>query len=218
MVRLPAFRFGFLGGYALLLAFALGCGSDRETQTSDETPGVEVVVLETDFGDITLGFLDDKAPQTVANFKKLVLEGFYDGTKFHRVVPRFMIQGGCPNTKTDDWRKYGTGDPGYTIPDEFNDTTHVRGILSMASKGTPNSAGSQFFICVAGAPHLNGKYTAFGFVVSGMDVVDKIVRVPTRNNAQGDPTLPAEPVHLNRASVKKLPPEQVHPEGPNASG
>lgn len=217
MVCMPSIRIALCGVYAFLLAFALGCGNDRQSEIPEDSPGVEVAVLETDFGDITLGFLEDKAPQTVTNFKKLIQEGFYDGTKFHRVIPGFMIQGGCPNTKSDDWRKYGTGDPGYTIPDEFNDTSHVRGILSMASKGTPNSAGCQFFICVAAAPHLNGKYTAFGYVVSGLDIGDRIVSVPTRNNAQGDATLPVEPVHLKRVYLKKLPPEQVRPEGPLTS-
>ena len=175
--------------------------------------GVEVAVLETDFGDITLGFLPDVAPRHVENFKTLVREGFYDGTKFHRVAPRFMIQGGCPNTKGDDWRKYGLGNPGYSIPPEFSATKHVRGTLSMARGDRPDSAGSQFFICVARTGLLDGKYTVFGFVISGLDAVDKIVNVPTKNNAAGENSLPAEPVHLKRAYLKYLPEEQAVPEG-----
>ena len=170
----------------------------------------EVVVFDTDFGEVVLGFLHDKAPGHVDNMKDLARQGFYDGTKFHRVIPGFMIQGGCPNTKGDDERTYGTGGPGHNVDAEFNDTKHVRGILSMARSQDPNSAGSQFFICVGAAPFLDGKYTAFGFVVSGMDVVDKIVGVPTKPT--GEKSSPVEPVHLKRAYVKELPPEEIRPE------
>ena len=138
----------------------------------------EFVTLETNHGNIVVEFFEDKAPKHVESFKKLVAQGFYDGIKFHRVIPGFMIQGGDPNTKTANRDLYGTGGPGYTVPAEFNDTKHVRGILSMARTADPNSAGSQFFIMVATSPHLDGQYTAFGRVVEGMEAVDKIVALP----------------------------------------
>lgn len=135
-------------------------------------------IIETKFGNIELEFYPEKAPKHVENFVKLAREGFYDGTIFHRVIPGFMIQGGDPNTKTDNTRIYGTGGPGYEIDQEFNDTPHERGILSMARSADPNSAGSQFFIVVKKAASLDGQYTVFGNVTSGMDVADKIVSSP----------------------------------------
>ncbi len=132
-------------------------------------------VIETKFGQITLKFFPDLAPNHVDNFIKLAKEGFYDGTIFHRVIPGFMIQGGDPNSKDQDKSRHGTGGPGYTIKAEFNKTPHKRGILSMARSSQPDTAGSQFFICVADAPYLDGNYTAFGEVSSGIEVVDKIV-------------------------------------------
>ncbi|HMQ10270.1 MAG TPA: peptidylprolyl isomerase [Oligoflexia bacterium] len=131
--------------------------------------------METSMGNIELEFFPDKAPKHVKNFIKLAQDDFYDGTRFHRVIPGFMIQGGDPNSKSDDRSKHGTGGPGYSIDAEFNDTKHLRGILSMARSSDPDSAGSQFFIMTDNAPHLDGQYTAFGRVTSGMDVVDKIV-------------------------------------------
>lgn len=128
-------------------------------------------VIETKFGNIELSFLPDVAPNHVNNFIDLARKGFYNGTTFHRIIPGFMIQGGDPKGN-------GTGGPGYSVKAEFNDTKHVRGILSMARSAHPDSAGSQFFICVADAPHLNNQYTAFGKVVSGIEVVDKIVSQP----------------------------------------
>ncbi|MEG0593854.1 MAG: peptidylprolyl isomerase [Christensenella sp.] len=123
--------------------------------------------------------LDEKAaPKTVENFEKLVKEGFYDGLKFHRVIKGFMIQGGCP-------KGTGTGGPGYSIEGEFssngheNNITHKRGVISMARSMDPNSAGSQFFIMHADAPHLDGQYAAFGKVVEGMDIVDGIATIKT---------------------------------------
>ncbi len=134
-----------------------------------------VAVITTTLGVIELEFFPEKAPKHVENFIKLAKKGFYDKTIFHRVIPGFMIQGGCPNTKPDGKGVAGAGSPGYSIKAEFNDTKHVRGILSMARASDPDSAGSQFFIMVADAPHLDGKYSAFGKVVKGMEVVDKIV-------------------------------------------
>ena len=138
----------------------------------------EIAVIETTLGNIELEFLEDVAPGHTKNFKDLSKKGFYDGTIFHRVIPGFMIQGGDPNSKSEDRSSHGTGGPGYTIKAEFNDTPHDRGVLSMARSQDPNSAGSQFFIVVKDAHFLDGKYTAFGRVISGMDVADKIVDSP----------------------------------------
>lgn len=138
----------------------------------------EIAVFNTNHGVIKVGFLPDKAPKHVEAFKKLVKDGFYDGTKFHRVIPGFMIQGGDPNSKLPDRSRHGTGGPGYSLPAEFNDVKHERGILSAARSSDPNSAGSQFFLMVANSPHLDRQYSAFGKVLEGMDVVDKIVALP----------------------------------------
>ncbi|MDY0000487.1 MAG: peptidylprolyl isomerase [Polyangia bacterium] len=135
-------------------------------------------VIKTRHGDITIEFFADKAPNHVKNFLDLARKGFYNGTIFHRVIPGFMIQGGCPNSKPGAKGVPGTGGPGYNIDAEFNDTKHKRGIVSMARSSNPNSAGCQFFIMVSDYPSLDGQYSAFGRVTSGMDVADKIVNEP----------------------------------------
>ena len=135
-------------------------------------------VIETKLGNIEVKFFPEVAPGHVSNFLELAKKGFYDGTTFHRVIPGFMIQGGDPNTKNPDRSKHGMGGPGYTIKAEFGEKPHKRGILSMARAQDPNSAGSQFFICVANAPFLDGKYSVFGEVTSGIEVADKIVSQP----------------------------------------
>jgi len=141
----------------------------------------EVAVITTTEGTMVVEFWSDVAPGHVENFKKLAKEGFYDGTCFHRVIKDFMIQGGDPLTKDlKAEARWGTGDPGYKIKAEFNDRHHDRGVLSMARSQDPNSAGSQFFIC-HGAPHfLDKQYTAFGKVIKGDDVLEKIGTTPTR--------------------------------------
>ncbi|HET6515448.1 MAG TPA: peptidylprolyl isomerase [Thermodesulfovibrionales bacterium] len=135
-------------------------------------------IIETKFGNIDLRFFPEVAPNHVNNFIELAKKGFYDGTTFHRVIPGFMIQGGDPKSKDLNKAGHGTGGPGYTLKAEFNDKPHKRGTLSMARAANPDSAGSQFFICVADAPFLNKQYTVFGEVISGMDVADKIVSQP----------------------------------------
>jgi len=135
-------------------------------------------IIETKFGNIELKFFPDVAPNHVNNFIELAKKGFYDGTIFHRVIPGFMIQGGDPNSKSPDKASHGTGGPGYTVKAEFSGKPHKRGTLSMARAADPNSAGSQFFICVADAAFLDRQYTVFGEVVSGMEVADKIVSQP----------------------------------------
>jgi cyclophilin family peptidyl-prolyl cis-trans isomerase len=136
----------------------------------------EMAVIATKHGKIKIKFFPDVAPKHVESMKKLIRQKFYDGTTFHRVIPGFMIQGGDPNSKDPTKRQqHGTGGPGYTVPAEFNAHSHKRGILSMARSADPNSAGSQFFICVGDSTFLDGQYTAFGEVVEGMDVADKVV-------------------------------------------
>jgi peptidyl-prolyl cis-trans isomerase B (cyclophilin B) len=139
-------------------------------------------IIRTTFGDITLRFFPDVAPNHVNSFIELIQKGFYNGTTFHRVVPHFVIQGGDPNSKNPDRSKHGTGGPGYQLKAEFSNKPHKRGTLSMARAAHPDSAGSQFFICVADTPFLDGKYTAWGEVVKGMDAVDQIVSQPRDGN------------------------------------
>jgi peptidyl-prolyl cis-trans isomerase B (cyclophilin B) len=139
-------------------------------------------IIYTSLGDITLRFFPEVAPNHVNNFIELAQKGFYNGTTFHRVIPKFVIQGGDPNSKNPDRSKHGMGGPGYQLKAEFNKKPHRRGTLSMARSGHPDSAGSQFFICVADVASLDGQYTVFGEVVKGMEVVDKIVSLPRDGN------------------------------------
>lgn len=139
----------------------------------------EIVVIETTRGTLKLKLYPHLAPNHCNNFKKLANSGFYDGTRFHRVLPGFMIQGGDILSRDSDRTNDGTGGPGWTIDAEFNDTVHKRGILSMARSSDPNSAGSQFFICASDATHLDGNYTAFGEVIENIYVVDHLVNAMT---------------------------------------
>jgi peptidyl-prolyl cis-trans isomerase B (cyclophilin B) len=172
--------------FGIWLAAWLLCIHAAHAQTKDPTSTREEIkkmvettaVIETKFGNLELKFFPDVAPNHVKNFIDLAKKGFYDGTIFHRVIPGFMIQGGDPNTKNSDRSKHGMGGPGYTVKAEFSDKPHKRGTLSMARAADPNSAGSQFFICVAPASFLDKQYTVFGEVVSGMEAVDKIVSAP----------------------------------------
>ena len=158
----------------------------------------EIAVIETKFGKIEMELFADKAPGHVKNFKDLAKKGFYDGTIFHRVIPGFMIQGGDPNTKSDDRSTHGMGGPGYSIKAEFNDTLHKRGILSMARSQDPNSAGSQFFIVVKKSSFLDGKYTAFGKVLSGMAIADQIVNAPRDKRDNPDERIEMKVKVVNR--------------------
>jgi peptidyl-prolyl cis-trans isomerase B (cyclophilin B) len=160
----------------------------------------DVAVLDTNLGKIVIAFYPDKAPGHVKNFEDLAKKGFYDGTKFHRVIPGFMILGGDPNSKGDNRETYGTGGPGYTINAEFNDISHKRGIVSMARSSDPNSAGSQFFIVVKDSPFLDKNYTVFGHVIEGMDIADKIVNLP--RDERDDP-LPANPAIIKSVKVEQ---------------
>ncbi len=158
----------------------------------------ETGVIKTNLGTIKIKFFPKAAHGHVKNFKKLAESGFYNNTTFHRVIPGFMIQGGDPNTKDDTRSNDGMGGPGYNIKAEFNDISHKRGIVSMARSGHPDSAGSQFFICVADATFLDGKYTVFGEVIEGMEIADKIVSVKRdrRDN-------PIEKITMIKVSIEK---------------
>ena len=154
-----------------------------DVMVSDQTRvQITIQVEEELWGEIQLKFFPDVAPNHVKNLVTLANDTFYDGTTFHRVIPGFMIQGGDPNSKDADRSRHGTGGPGHQVNAEFNKRPHRRGTLSMARSQDPNSAGSQFFICVADANFLDGQYTAFGEVVSGMEIVDRIVNVQRDGN------------------------------------
>ena len=155
--------------------------------------------ISTNFGVIVIELFPDAAPKTVENFIKLAESGFYNGTKFHRVIKDFIIQGGDPNSKDDDWADDGKGGPGYTFEDEFNEHKVVHGALAMANTAKPNTNGSQFFIVTAqAAPWLDGVHTVFGRVVGGMEVIDKIESVAT--NEQNHPL---EDVVVERITMVK---------------
>lgn len=139
----------------------------------------DIVIIETSMGTMKVRLFPDFAPEHCHNFKKLANSGFYDGTTFHRIIPGFMIQGGDILSRDSNRKNDGTGNPGWTVKAEFNSVKHTRGILSMARSADPNSAGSQFFICVSDASHLDGKYTAFGEVFDNLEVLEKIVKSPT---------------------------------------
>ena len=139
--------------------------------------------IETNLGTIKFKLLPELAPEHVRNFVQLAQSGFYDGTLFHRVIPGFMIQGGDPNTKNPDLKsQWGMGGPGHNIKAEFNSRSHLRGIISMARSQDPDSAGSQFFIVTSDSTFLDREYTVFGEVTVGMDVADKIVKLPRDGN------------------------------------
>ena len=175
-----------------LTALTAARAEDKKPAVPTAAPTNEVAVLKfKDFGDITFEFLPGVAPKTVENFKKLAREKFYDGTKSHRLIPGFMIQLGDPLTRNDAMQaRWGTGDPGYKINAEFNDTSHVRGVVSMARSRDVNSAGSQFFICFGTASHLDRQYTAFAKVTQGMDVLDKLEKVAVAGPQGSTPTTP----------------------------
>jgi len=160
----------------------------------------EQVVLKTTAGEMVIELWPDVAPKTVDNFKNLAQKGFYDATAFHRIVKGFMIQGGDPLTKDDKQEdRWGTGGPGHTVKAEFNDRPHQRGVISMARSQDPDSAGSQFFICLGDASFLNGKYTAFGKLVSGDDVLGKIGDTPVAMSRGGEKSKP-----LTRIGVESI--------------
>jgi len=156
----------------------------------------KISMLHTKFGNIVIQLKPDVAHKTVANFEKLANSGFYNGTIFHRIVPGFIIQGGDPNTKNGSRDTWGFGDAGYTIPAEFNKMSFTKYTVGMARGTDVNSGSSQFFITLADAPNLDGKYTVFGQVISGQDIVDKIALLQTNSNSQ--------PIVADAARITKI--------------
>ena len=193
IVAIISIGFLVLFSYALFRVFNMTDSNKVETSKLIPAETKELVkevtkvnvVMKTTMGDISIELYGDKAPVTVANFVKLAKEGFYDGTKFHRVIKDFMIQGGDPNSKLADWSTHGMGGPGYAFKDEFNDIPLIAGVLAMANSG-PNTNGSQFFIVTAPAtPWLDGKHTSFGRITAGMDIVRAIENVSV-DHQRGD--------------------------------
>ncbi|HEY3863951.1 MAG TPA: peptidylprolyl isomerase [Verrucomicrobiae bacterium] len=163
-------------------------------------PDKEIAVIKTTEGEMTVEFWPEVAPETVENFKTLARKGFYDGTCFHRVIKQFMIQGGDPLTKDPSKESsWGTGGPGHKVKAEFNDRSHTRGVLSMARSNDPDSAGSQFFICHGDAKFLDKKYTAFGKLIKGDDVLEKIATTPTHPQDRPNKRMGVESVTIQAA-------------------
>ena len=168
----------------------------------------EVAVIKTNEGDMVVQFWKDAAPATIENFKKLARAGFYNDTIFHRIVKGFMIQGGDPLSKDPGKEdRYGTGGPGYKIKAEFNDHSHERGVISMARETNPDSAGSQFFICLASVPRLDHQYTTFGKLIKGDDVLGKIGDTPVTPNSMGEKSKPTKRVTIK--SIEIVPADSV---------
>ena len=191
-----------------LLAAALVVASINAEEQKPMNSANEVAVIKTSEGEMIAEFWPDVAPNTVENFKKLARSGFYDGTAFHRIVKGFMIQGGDPLTKDPAKEsRYGTGDPGYKIKAEFNDRSHERGVLSMARSNDPDSAGSQFFICLANVSRLDHQYTTFGKLIEGDDVLGKIGDTDVTMSSGGERSKPTKRVTVE--SIKIVPADSV---------
>ena len=191
-----------------LLAAILAVASVNAEEQKPMNSANEVAVIKTSEGEMVAEFWPEVAPNTVENFKKLARSGFYDGTAFHRIVKGFMIQGGDPLTKDPAKEsRYGTGDPGYKIKAEFNDRSHERGVLSMARSSDPNSAGSQFFICLATVSRLDHQYTTFGKIIKGDDVLGKIGDTEVTMSDSGERSKPTKRVTVE--SVKIVPADSV---------
>src|SRR6266576_1951132 len=188
---------------AVLLSSAVFAAEEKkEEKTSMNTSSNEVAVIKTSEGEMVVQFWTDAAPSTIENFKKLARSGFYDGTIFHRIVKEFMIQGGDPNSK-DPAREseYGQGGPPYKIKAEFNDHSHERGVISMARSANPDSAGSQFFICLAPVTRLDHQYTTFGELIKGDDVLEKIGDTPVTRNSSGENSKPKTRVTIEKIDL-----------------
>jgi peptidyl-prolyl cis-trans isomerase B (cyclophilin B) len=187
-----------------LAALSVSC----ERKNPMESSSNEVAVIKTSEGEMVAEFWPDVAPKTVENFKKLARSGFYDDTAFHRIVKGFMIQGGDPLTKDPGQEsRYGTGDPGYKLKAEFNDRSHDLGVLSMARSSDPDSAGSQFFICLATVSQLDHQYTTFGKLIKGDDVLEKIGNTPVARSRSGEMSKPITRVTVE--SIKIVPADSV---------
>lgn len=192
----------FVGFTLGIVVFAKENITHEEKSTAMTSNAEEVAIIKTTLGEMAIAFWPEVAPKTVENFKKLAKEGFYDGTAFHRIVQGFMIQGGDPLSKKNDSR-VGTGGPGYHIKAEFNDKSHERGVISMARSQDPDSAGSQFFICLGDAKFLDHRYTAFGKLIRGDEVLGKIGDTPTEVGPNGEKSKPMKRIEIE--SIKIMP-------------
>lgn len=191
-----------------LLSSALLAAEEKKEEKTPVNTANEVAVIKTSEGEMVLEFWTDAAPATIENFKKLARTGFYDGTIFHRIVKNFMIQGGDPLSKDPKKENsYGTGGPGYKIKAEFNDHSHQRGVISMARDPSPDSAGSQFFICLAPVTRLDHQYTTFGKLIKGDDVLGKIGETEVTRNSGGENSKPTKRVVIE--SIKIVPADSV---------
>src|SRR5438477_4322905 len=187
---------------AALLSTAVFAAEEKKEEKISVNTSNEVAVIKTSEGEMLVQFWTDAAPNTIDNFKKLARSGFYDGTIFHRIVKGFMIQGGDPNSKDPAKEsRYGQGDPGYKIKAEFDDHSHERGVISMACGPDPDSARSQFFICLGSVARLDHQYTTFGKLIKGDDVLGKIGDTPVTRNSGGEMSKPTKRVVINKIDI-----------------
>jgi len=193
---------------AVLFSSAVFAAEEKKEEKDSVNASNEVAVVKTSEGEMVVQFWTDAAPNTIENFKKLARSGFYDGTIFHRIVKGFMIQGGDPNSKdTGKESSYGEGGPGYKIKAEFNDHSHQQGVISMARSSDPDSAGSQFFICLAPVRRLDHQYTTFGKLIKGDDVLQKIGDIPVTKSSTGENSKPTKRVVIE--SIKIVPADSI---------
>jgi len=186
----------------LLLSTALFAAEEKKEEKTSVSTSNEVAVIKTSEGDMVVEFWTDAAPNTIENFKKLAKQGFYNGTILHRSVKGFIIQGGDPNSKDPAKEdRYGAGGPGYKVKAEFNDHSHERGVLSMAREPDPDSAGSQFFICLGPVTRLDHQYTTFGKLIKGDDVLTKIGETPVTRNSMGENSKPTKRVTIEKIDI-----------------
>jgi len=188
--------------FAVMLSGAIFAAEEKKEEKKPMNPSNEVAVIKTSEGDMMIEFWTDAAPTTIENFKKLARSGFYNGTSFHRIVKGFMIQGGDPLTKDPaNESRFGTGDPGYSIKAEFNDHSHDRGVISMARSQDPDSAGSQFFICLAPVHRLDHQYTTFGKLIKGDNVLEKIGDTPVTKSDGGEMSKPTKRIVIEKIEI-----------------
>jgi peptidyl-prolyl cis-trans isomerase B (cyclophilin B) len=192
----------------VMLSSTVFAADEKKEENTPMNSSNEVAMIKTSEGEMVVQFWTDAAPNTIDNFKKLVRQGFYDGAIFHRIVKGFMIQGGDPNSKDPaKENSYGEGGPGYNIKAEFNDHSHDGGVISMARGPDPDSAGSQFFICLAPVHRLDHQYTTFGKLIKGQDVLKKIGDTPVTRNSMGEMSKPTKRVVIE--SIKIVPADSV---------